>query len=261
MVQRQGGVLSVVAYGGGVNSTAMLVEMARRRVAVDLILFADTGGERPETYAAVARVSAWCVDHGLPKIVTVREPGPTLEEDCLTRKALPSIAYGFKTCSQRWKARPQDRYLKGWLPDGSHYRKAIGYDLSEERRCRTSEDERCENWFPLIEWNLWRDDCEGICIAAGLPTAKSACFYCPSSRKPEVLLLAKQHPELMARAMAMEANAELKTVKGLGRHWSWSAFVKMDAAQLRLFSDTGTPEIDCGCYDGNSSAGLEELQG
>jgi len=240
----------VVAYGGGINSTAMLVEMSRRGVAVDLILFADTGGERPETYAAVEKVSVWCVAHGLPEIVTVREPGPTLEQDCLNRSALPSIAYGFKTCSQRWKARPQDRYLKSWLPAGAKYRKAIGYDLGEERRCRASDNARCENWFPLIEWNLWRDDCEAICVSEGLPTAKSACFFCPSSRKAEVLELSAQHPELLARALAMEANAEIK-MEGLGRHWSWDALVKMDAAQLRLFSDSGTPEIDCECYDGN----------
>ena len=240
----------VVAFGAGVNSTAMLVEMSKRGIVPDLILFADTGGERPETYDAVRIVSAWCVAHGMPEIVTVREPGPTLEEDCLRRKALPSIAYGFKSCSQRWKARPQDRYLKTWLPDGASYRKAIGYDVGEERRCRASDDDRCENWFPLIDWNLWRDDCEEICRAAGLPTNKSACFYCPSSRKPEVLQLAKDHPALMARAAAMESNAELTLIKGLGRHWSWTDLVASDAAQLRLFSDYGPPELECACYDG-----------
>ena len=39
----------VVAYGLGVNSTAMLGEFANRGVRPDLILFADTGGEKPET--------------------------------------------------------------------------------------------------------------------------------------------------------------------------------------------------------------------
>lgn len=42
------------AFGGGVNSTAMLVEMHKRGIRPDLILFADTGGERPETYETVA---------------------------------------------------------------------------------------------------------------------------------------------------------------------------------------------------------------
>jgi len=34
----------IVAYGAGTNSTAMLIEMQKRNVIPDLILFADTGG-------------------------------------------------------------------------------------------------------------------------------------------------------------------------------------------------------------------------
>jgi len=40
----------MVSYGAGTNSTAMLVEMVRRGEHVDVITFADTGGERQETY-------------------------------------------------------------------------------------------------------------------------------------------------------------------------------------------------------------------
>lgn len=253
--ERSGRSLLVVAHGGGVNSNAMLEGMRRRGIVPDLILTADTGGERPEIYDGWKITSDWCEANGMPRVVIVREPGPTLEEDCLTRKALPSIAYGFKTCSQRWKMRPQDRYLKTWLPEGASYRKAIGYDAGEERRCRPSDDPRCENWYPLIEWGMWREECVEHCRDAGLPAVKSACFFCPSSKKGEVLRLAKEQPALMARAAAMEANAELTTVAGLGRHWNWTALAKMDAAQLKLFSDAGTPEIDCGCYDGDSLAG------
>jgi hypothetical protein len=35
----------VLAYELGVDSTAMLIEFARRGIRPDLILFADTGGE------------------------------------------------------------------------------------------------------------------------------------------------------------------------------------------------------------------------
>jgi len=37
----------VVAYGLGVDSTAMLIELAYLSVRPDLILFADTGGDNP----------------------------------------------------------------------------------------------------------------------------------------------------------------------------------------------------------------------
>ena len=42
--------MNVVAYGGGTNSTAMLIGMCRKKIPVDLILFADPGCEQPYTY-------------------------------------------------------------------------------------------------------------------------------------------------------------------------------------------------------------------
>ena len=43
--------INMVSYGGGVNSTALLVGLHQHRIPVDLILFADTGAEHPHTYA------------------------------------------------------------------------------------------------------------------------------------------------------------------------------------------------------------------
>ena len=53
----------------------MLVEMHKRSIIPDLILFADTGGERHETYRTVWLVSEWCKLKGLPQIVTVSNQG------------------------------------------------------------------------------------------------------------------------------------------------------------------------------------------
>ena len=239
----------VVSYGGGVNSSAMLVEMHKRGIRPDLCIFADTGGERPETMDALLKMSEWNKAHGLPEIVVVREK-ETLEENCLRGKRLPSIAYGFKSCSEHWKARPCNRYLKTWLTKGEEYTMAIGYDAGEERRMRESDDGGRNNWYPLIEWKLWRDDCEEICRAESLPVVKSSCFFCPSMKKHEIYSLKKDHPDLAARAVAMENNAELITLSGLGRNFAWRDLLKQDEDQLKLFTDAGTPEIPCGCYDG-----------
>jgi len=90
----------------------------------------------------------------------------------------------------------------------------------------------------------------GAIARAGLPQpGKSACFFCPSSKKKEILTLRDQYPELMTRALAMEAQANLTSVKGLGRSFSWREFLdKQDEPDL--FSDAGK-EMDCGCYDGD----------
>lgn len=92
----------VVAYGLGVDSTAMLVEFARRNIRPDLILFADTGGEKPETYQYLAVIRPFLARVGFPDVVTVRyQPKRatyhTLEGQCLHTGTLPSLAYGGKS--------------------------------------------------------------------------------------------------------------------------------------------------------------------
>jgi len=248
-----------VAYGGGVNSTAMLVEMRRRDIVPDLILFADTGGELPETYDAIKTVSAWCVSHGFPAVVTVQKTyqgrHETLEENCRRMNMLPSIAYGFKSCSLKHKVEPQDKFCNSFAAFVEHWKsggmvpKFIGYDAGESRRAKIQSDAKYSYRYPLIEWGLFREDCVGICEAEGLPVSKSACFFCPSSKKREVLELSENHPVLFARAIEMERNAELITVKGLGRSWSWSDFVRAEESQQKLFLEDQR-EIPCGCYDG-----------
>ena len=89
----------VVAYGLGVNSTAMLVEFAKRGIRPDLILFADTGGEKPETYRYMPVIQAYLKEVKFPPVVTVRyepktAPYRTLEGQCLHTGTLPSLAYG-----------------------------------------------------------------------------------------------------------------------------------------------------------------------
>lgn len=244
----------LVAYGGGTDSTAELIEMQKRGIIPDLILFADTGAERPETYWYIIMFSLWLVHHKMPPI-TVVKGSKTLEEDCLERKALPSLAYGFKSCSEHFKARPQNKYMNHYpqaietWKKGETVTKALGYEYGEERRMRESNDKKYTNWFPLIEWEMDRDDCIKTIADAGLPQpGKSSCFFCPSTRKSEIFELRGSHPDLLERAIKMEDNAELTVIPGLGRQFSWKKLIGDDANQLKMFVDV--VEQACGCYDG-----------
>jgi len=239
--------MNVIAYGAGTNSTAMLVGLHERGESVDLILFADTGGERPETYRHLQIVSEWCKSVRFPEIVTVKDPSRTLEQDCEIRKQVPSIAFGFKTCSLRYKKQPQDAYIKKHVK--WDYMRLIGIDAGETNRAKQYEGTR----YPLIEWDWGRDECVAAIKRAGLPQpGKSACFFCPSSKPNEIKRLQLEHPDLLARALAMEANAKenLTHVKGLGRNWSWTDFIAFNDAQIDIF--TNHIEEPCGCYDGES---------
>ena len=54
------------------------------------------------------------------------------------------------------------------------------------------------NWYPLAQWRDDRPACERIIRAAGLPVPmKSACFFCPASKKHEILWLREHHPDLL----------------------------------------------------------------
>ena len=66
----------VVAYGMGVDSTAMLVGLHQRGIRPDLILFADTGGEKPDTYLYAPIIRQWLRDVDFPQFEVVRYKPP-----------------------------------------------------------------------------------------------------------------------------------------------------------------------------------------
>src|SRR3954452_10285349 len=132
----------VVAYGLGVDSTAMLIEFARRGIRPDMILFADTGGEKPETYRYMPVIQAYLKEVKFPPVVTVRyepktAPYHTLEGQCLHTGTLPSIAYGGRSCALKYKVAPQNKLITELYPPaafvetGRRVVRAIGFDAGE----------------------------------------------------------------------------------------------------------------------------------
>lgn len=250
--------MRVISFGGGVNSTAMLLALHEHSERVDLVLFADTGNEKPGTYEHVDLMRTWCRNRGIEwQTVTNagRGQGNTLEELCLTRKELPSLAYGFKGCSTKWKRQPMDRYLKQrddckqeWR-EGRLVERCIGIDAGETRRGSLPPDKWFVYRYPLRELGIDREGCEAMILKHGLPVPpKSSCFFCPASTKPEVLALAKDHPDLMVRALKLESTAlsgTVRSVKGLGRRWSWRSLLLGKAVGPEVIG--GLP---CGCHDG-----------
>lgn len=256
----------VVSYGGGTNSTAMLIGMEERGERPGLILFADTGGERPEIYTYIERFSQWLTKRGFPGVTTIKRHTTqgkygtytTLEENCLVNGVLPSISYGFKGCSMKFKGEVLDKFVNAW-PQAieakrrqSPIYRAIGFDVSETRRKRKRSSGFWRFVYPLDEWEIDRPGCERLILNAGLCLpGKSACFFCGAAKKHEVIELSRTHPDLFARAVAIERRAvdtgKLTTVKGLGRHWTWEELVTADQKQRRLFAEP--PEIPCECGD------------
>lgn len=251
----------VLSYGMGVDSTAVLVGWQRRGIRPDLIIHADVGNEKPETYAYRAVIDAWLARVDFPAITDVRyvvqrpKNGPytTLEENCLVNETLPSLAFGMKGCSLKWKGEPIDARVRAIYADhvraGGKVLRAIGYDAGPcDSKRGTRESEGPWQWiYPLRDWGWDRERCMAEIESAGLPVPpKSACFFCPSTKPAELIQLAKRHPELARRAVVMEDKARSKLVKisglwgkgtkgtrgGEAKPGSWRDFLAVHAPEV-----------------------------
>ena len=141
----------MVSYGGGANSTALLIGLHQHRIPVDLILFADTGAEHPHTYAYLEVMDSWLKDHGMPPITRVYKTTRdgkrlTLEDECLQSCSLPSIAYGFKRCSLKH----MQREIQSQLQDkgiGTKAQQALKLQHEQcklERKTKSREQKEAE---------------------------------------------------------------------------------------------------------------------
>lgn len=260
--------MKIVTYGGGTNSTAMIIGMVKQGIMPDYILFSDTGGERPDTYDFIERFSDWLKENGavpVTKLHYTTDSGKTLtlEQDCLEHKSLPAIAYGFKSCSEKFKTRVANKFCnndtkcqKVWK-SGDKIDKYIGYDAGETKRVECHKaydltDKKYKNHYPLYEWGWTRERCVEEILSVGLPKpGKSSCFFCPSMKKSEIEDLWKRYPDLFERAVKMEANAapSLDKIKGLGRNWSWTDYhnIKINEPEQLTIFDFTEQMISCGC--------------
>ena len=114
----------VLAYGIGVDSTALLIEKHARGEAPDLVLTADTSVEKPATYEYLDVIRPWMRDRGIrfelvsyvPRRFKHWPPYYGILEMCLTNATLPSKSLGGSSCSLKYKKAPQDKFLSTWQP-------------------------------------------------------------------------------------------------------------------------------------------------
>lgn len=255
--------LLAVSYGYGTNSTAMLCGFKSRGIRPEVILAADTGAEMPHSYEMLKEMNLVTLRWwGVPITVVKATRGGdvwTLEQHCLKTKMLPSLAYGKRSCSQKFKHQPMEKWLKQYCREHGKTRiiKAIGYDTDEFHRVIKAPKEKKllkhlteVYWYPLLNWQWRREDCERqICSYGITQPRKSACYFCPASKPSEVIELSKNHPELAKRALDMETAAQSKHRKliGLGGEKSlWADWIANEKSQIKLM-DIEPMHKPCGC--------------
>ena len=242
--------LLVVSVGLGRDSLAMLILFWKLGIRPDLLLFADTGNEKPATYVYIPILRRWLKAVGFPDLTIVRAArtrDASLESMCLRLGIFPSLAYSHHKCSVQWKIEAQNLFLKTWKPAieakrrGEYIVRAIGFEAGEEYRAKRADENAVQNstgsdgckrttafalapdedyisYFPLIEQKIDFDGVIDLIVRAGLKIpVKSACFMCPASKTAEIYQLSQNEPHLFFRSLVMERVVNRNQVKPAGR--------------------------------------------
>jgi|TARA_R110002110_G_C13299760_1_gene704247 3'-phosphoadenosine 5'-phosphosulfate sulfotransferase (PAPS reductase)/FAD synthetase len=211
------------SFGGGVQSTAVLVLQAENRLPepYDVFLFANVGddSEHPATIDYFNNVhKPYAEKHGirLIEIKRVKRDGtsPTLLKHLKTQERsidIPvHIGHGGpsnRNCTATYKI----HVVRKWQRQNGSSREnpavcGLGISVDEIQRARTESgfpDQTLE--YPLIDLGLRRSDCVTIHNEAGLPTVpRSACWFCPFHNKEGWRRTKRHNPELFQQAVELE---------------------------------------------------------
>lgn len=208
-------VLQVLSYGGGTQSTAMLLLALNGKIeAPDYVVFADTGSEMPHTYSLIEIMKKKCEDAGI-EFVTVAHHTP-LHEQYLEREGLPVV--GIRSCTSTWKIEPINRFMREKVGMGRGKVLAcswIGITTDERKRATPSNNQWTSRRYPLLDLHMSRDDCIHYCKEElGFVVRKSGCFLCPYQHSSQWNKLKLENPELFDLALEMERRAKSRGFSG-----------------------------------------------
>jgi len=261
--------MRIISYGGGVQSTALIVLAIEGRIEADCALFANVGddSEHPASLDYVRNImQPWAAERGFPveELQRVKRNGETetlwqrLTKDGSRSLPIPvrmsdTGAPGTRSCTADFKIRVIAKRLKELGATAENPADVlIGFSTDEFHR---ASNRRSNAWerpcYPLLDLGLSRSDCQALIARAGLPVpGKSSCFFCPFHRPQMWREMRRDEPVLFRKSVELEALLnERRDMLGKD-HVYLTRFGKpldeaIEEAQATLFADG--PE---GCDEG-----------
>lgn len=263
--------IRAMSFGGGVQSTAMLVLAAQGRIDYPTALFCNVGAdsENPATLKYIEEYSKPYADtHGIEFLELQKKLRDGTPETVMSRirdgersigipVRMSNGAPGNRQCTADFKIRVVAKEIKrrGATPENPAT-VALGISRDEFHRMRTSSGIPYQNnAYPLIDLNMSRQDCMNVITSAGLPVPpKSSCFFCPFHTKAAWREMARNEPDLFIRSVELERFInERRERLGKDRVWMSSALRPLDEAfsddgQLSMFEDDTDGACDIAGY-------------
>lgn len=219
--------LEAASYGAGVQSTAMLVLAAQRKIKPRLFIFANVGNdsEHPASLDYLTdHAHPYALANGieLVEVQKVWKRGELAGQTDTLRQALDrgerSIPFRRekdgppmnRSCTSNYKTDPvRDELRRRGASADEPANIALGISVDEIERAKPGIDPRNpiqNKVYPLLDLGLRRVDCMRIIADAGLPVPpKSSCYFCPFHSIEAWTLLRADRPDLFAQAVELEA--------------------------------------------------------
>jgi 3'-phosphoadenosine 5'-phosphosulfate sulfotransferase (PAPS reductase)/FAD synthetase len=237
--------LTVLSYGGGQDSTALMLKALHDNDFISkyipgdfLVIMADTGNEHSETTATRKQVEKLCSDRGVDFIfldLKYKYTSPSWQGglvDFYERgNRIGSKAYP-KTCTDKLKIVPiynfLDEYIhakynttkvgrkaaiKEFTGDGGSINVLLGIAKGEESRASKNEDSPlkwqrdCINKvYPLLDLGMDRKDCQEYIRKYMEVPVPSNCILCPFMNDVELLHMYRFNKSWLDKWIVLEAN-------------------------------------------------------
>lgn len=221
--------MRIISYGGGVQSTAMVIMAATRHAQfeaacggpVDAAVMSNVGddSEHPETIDYVKNViQPWAATLNFPVFVIQKTTKDGSIESLYSKqmgqdkRAIIPVRFengapGFRECTGDFKIKVISKWLRnnGMNKDNPAV-VAIGISTDEFQRIGKPKPRPNESLvYPLIDLVMSRADCQQVPLAHGLPVpGKSACFFCPFKRPQDWAEMKRDYPHLFDKSVALE---------------------------------------------------------
>ena len=233
--------MRIFSYGGGVQSTAVLVLASQGKVEYDHFLFSNVGedSEHPDTLEYFKDVALpYAQEHGIDlrevrkyrkgEIETIRGRIFSTARSVPIPMRMNTGAPGNRSCTKDFKIRVIDRWMRQNRNGHDKFTVGLGISTDEIHRARSREPEEVykglwkELEYPLIDLRLSRSNCQQLIADAGIPVPHpSACYFCPFHRDAEWHRLRQNEPDLFWDAVKIEKHMQDKRMSLWNKDAVW----------------------------------------
>lgn len=214
----------ILSFSGGKDSTYLLLELIRRKLPLDVVVFFDTGWEFPEMYEHIKKCERLCREHNI-EFITI-QPVPSFDYlfyHQIVHKRNGDLQQGNSWCGGkcRWGTGIKLKTLDSYCKNDDIVYIAIASDETK----RLKKERRANKRFPLAEWGVTEAECLQGCYNYGFTWSglyehldRVSCMYCTNKNLKELRNIRQYHPDVWDKLKQMQDKTDRPYKKGVTVH-------------------------------------------